>query len=50
VAVISRSFASARIAVPRRVNRRKIVTAMVIARASTTEMIWVRFTLVPAMK
>src|SRR5205823_14158409 len=47
VAVISRSLARARIAVPSFVTRRKTVTAAVTANASAIAMIWVRFTFVP---
>ena len=47
VAVISRSFASARIAVPSFVTRRKRLTAAVSASASPIAMICVRLTLVP---
>ena len=47
VAVISRSLASARMAVPSFVTRRKTVTAAVITNARPMAMIWVRLTLVP---
>ena len=45
--MISRSLASARIAVPSFVARRKIETPAVIAKARPIAMIWVRLTEVP---